>query len=262
MHRIDENTYIDDTLVTCAEYQLFIDEMLEQEKYYQPDHWTSYQFPVGKAREPILGVRYSDAVAFCEWLTSREDGEWIYRLLSEDEVKQYSSEILVDKIRGYWASGIEGMDKQFVWFCPIPANPRSFDIDHIYDPTLILKRTLDLARILEIDIDFTSALDIDRNINLTRDIVDNSLVDKAFNRDLNNSRSILDIAAQLDLARADAINHIFGRALNPSSNPASINNASSSFPLNLFVDIFTLQERIAGRSPAFEGIRLVKERIR
>ena len=27
MQRIDENTYIDDTLVTCAEYQLFIDEM-------------------------------------------------------------------------------------------------------------------------------------------------------------------------------------------------------------------------------------------
>ena len=26
-HRIDEKTYIDDTLVTCAEYQLFIDEM-------------------------------------------------------------------------------------------------------------------------------------------------------------------------------------------------------------------------------------------
>jgi hypothetical protein len=54
--RIDENTYIDDTLVTCAEYQLFIDEMREQDKYYQPDHWTSYQFPEGGARTN-LGVR-------------------------------------------------------------------------------------------------------------------------------------------------------------------------------------------------------------
>lgn len=27
MQRIDENTFIDDTLVTCVEYQLIIDEM-------------------------------------------------------------------------------------------------------------------------------------------------------------------------------------------------------------------------------------------
>jgi hypothetical protein len=57
--RIDENIYIDDTLVTCVEYQLFVDEMREQGKYYQPDHWTSYQFPKGLARESILGVRRS-----------------------------------------------------------------------------------------------------------------------------------------------------------------------------------------------------------
>src|SRR5215216_3807815 len=74
MQRIDENTYIDDTLVTCAEYQLFIDEMRDQGKYFQPDHWTLYQFPEGHAREPILGVRHSDAVMFSEWLTEREIG--------------------------------------------------------------------------------------------------------------------------------------------------------------------------------------------
>ena len=32
--------------------------------------------------------------------------------------------------------------------------------------------------------------------------------------------------------------------------------------LNAYIDILTLKERIAGRSPAFEGIRLVKERVR
>ena len=32
--------------------------------------------------------------------------------------------------------------------------------------------------------------------------------------------------------------------------------------LDIFIDLYTLQERIAGRSPAFEGIRLVKERIK
>lgn len=32
--------------------------------------------------------------------------------------------------------------------------------------------------------------------------------------------------------------------------------------LVLAVHLFTLQERIAGRSPAFEGIRIVKERVK
>ncbi len=32
--------------------------------------------------------------------------------------------------------------------------------------------------------------------------------------------------------------------------------------VDVYLDLLTLQARIAGRSPAFEGIRLVKERIR
>jgi hypothetical protein len=60
--RIDENIHVDDTLVTCTECQLFIDEMREQGKYYQP----SYQFPKGQAQIPILRVRLSDATSFCE----------------------------------------------------------------------------------------------------------------------------------------------------------------------------------------------------
>jgi len=80
MIRIDEYTYIDDSLVTCAEYQLFIDEMREMGKFVQPEHWTSYQFPSGLARTPILGVYPADAVAFCNWLTLREKGEWHFRL--------------------------------------------------------------------------------------------------------------------------------------------------------------------------------------
>src|SRR5215216_2360440 len=85
MQRIDENTYIDDTLVTCAEYQLFIDELREQGKYYQPDHWPSYQFVDKQARQPVLGVRQSDTKAFGAWLTQKEHGEWVYRLPTEQE---------------------------------------------------------------------------------------------------------------------------------------------------------------------------------
>ena len=91
--RIDENTYIDDTLVTCAEYQLFIDEMREQGKYYQPDHWISYQFQEGTGREPILGARHADAIAFCDWLTIRDRMGWRYRLPSMSEARIYPTKL-------------------------------------------------------------------------------------------------------------------------------------------------------------------------
>lgn len=97
--RIDENTYIDDTLVTCAEYQLFIDEMREQGKYYQPDHWTLDQFSEGQALSPILGVRYSDAVAFCEWLTLQGGSKQIFTLLTKEETESYK---LMDTEASYW----------------------------------------------------------------------------------------------------------------------------------------------------------------
>jgi formylglycine-generating enzyme required for sulfatase activity len=76
MYRISENIYIDETLITCAEYQLFIDQRRKKGKYFQPDHWKFQEFPAGQAREPILGVRFSDAKAFCDWLTNRKKDEF------------------------------------------------------------------------------------------------------------------------------------------------------------------------------------------
>jgi formylglycine-generating enzyme required for sulfatase activity len=108
MQRIDENTYIDDTLVTCAEYQLFIDEMRERAKYYQPDHWSSYQFPKGEAQAPIVGVRFSDAKTFCEWLTQREGGEWSFRPPAIGEAEKYKLTNPLHSPLGYWVAGTNG----------------------------------------------------------------------------------------------------------------------------------------------------------
>lgn len=102
--RIDENTYIDDTLVTCAEYQLFIDEMRAQGKYYQPDHWTSSQFPKGQAKKPVLGIRYTDAVAFCEWLSEHENGKWHYRVPAPFEIMDFPLTTVKEISFGYWTS--------------------------------------------------------------------------------------------------------------------------------------------------------------
>jgi hypothetical protein len=114
MVRADEDTYVDNSLITHAEYQLFLDEQRALGKYYQPDHWQDYQFATDHGRVPVVGVRPSDAVAFCEWLTEREAGEWRYRppmpgevdTLPLNQVVQGGSEVGL----GYWALSAEGAE--------------------------------------------------------------------------------------------------------------------------------------------------------
>ncbi len=71
MLRIDENTDIDLRYLSCAEYQLFLDEQRTQNRYLQPDQWADVRFPAGSAKAPVVGLRASDAQAFCAWLTQR-----------------------------------------------------------------------------------------------------------------------------------------------------------------------------------------------
>jgi hypothetical protein len=64
---------LDDTYITCAEYQLFVDHMREKEgRDYQPDHWTTYTFDSGESLKPIVGIRGQDALQFCNLLN------WLY----------------------------------------------------------------------------------------------------------------------------------------------------------------------------------------
>lgn len=70
--RLSENVEIDTSYISCAEYQLFIDEKRAAGEYRQPDHWRESRFVDGMAQQPMVGVRLSDAIAFCEWLTERE----------------------------------------------------------------------------------------------------------------------------------------------------------------------------------------------
>ena len=89
--RIDDTTEIDTDFITCAEYQLFLDEMRTQGEYYQPDHWTAYTFfettPKLSATDPVLGVRAEDAKAFVIWLNKREKAA--YRLPTPTEAKEF-----------------------------------------------------------------------------------------------------------------------------------------------------------------------------
>jgi hypothetical protein len=80
MERIAEGYYAANSLLTCAEYQLFLDDLGETAIQRAPDHWPAAHYPDGTARQPVLGVRMEDAQAYCAWLTERLRGEWEIRL--------------------------------------------------------------------------------------------------------------------------------------------------------------------------------------
>ncbi len=233
MQRIDENTYIDDTLVTCAEYQLFIDEMREQGKYYQPDHWTSYQFPTGQARTPVLGVRPSDAKTFCVWLSQLQSGEWYYRLPNSVEANQLSLHVFSLPF-GYWTTRLNDQ-YQFTWMGTAPVNPRNINVVIPFDRERNFDKDIASACNDGLDLDRQIAIAHKRNLDTDLDYY----LALTFARNIDRTKYI---SYSLDLAQDNIL--IF------------------SWALNLYIDLLTLQERIAGRSPAFEGIRLVKERIR
>ncbi|HEY0544294.1 MAG TPA: SUMF1/EgtB/PvdO family nonheme iron enzyme [Pyrinomonadaceae bacterium] len=96
--RIDERREIDLQYLTCAEYQLFLDDSQAEGKNYQPDHWTDSRFPAGTASHPVRGVRPEDAEAFCAWLT-RWSGDARYRLPTSAEAEKYP---VAEKMMAAW----------------------------------------------------------------------------------------------------------------------------------------------------------------
>ena len=314
--RIDENTYIDDTLVTCAEYQLFVDEMREQGKFYQPDHWTSYQFPTGQARWPVLGVRHSDAAAFCEWLTIKYQNNWLFRIPSWSEFEKNIPGLELTGV-GYWTKErafiTRTMSDPYPNYRRLPEN----SIDNIEAAFKVVEKNLGIpnyiylirnvlysgstktdrgtpsyqARIsgcLPLDIEpyfilehlITSAINLDLNLNL-QDFRTNighhqQLEEFNFEDAINHAQSYQagddNNLIKNFTALFDEINKNEPKLIQFSVNLKLFDNADKKndailaivrdFLIYFCIDIFTLSERIAGRSPAFEGIRLVKERIR
>ncbi|NEP09906.1 MAG: SUMF1/EgtB/PvdO family nonheme iron enzyme [Symploca sp. SIO2C1] len=99
---LDDNVEIDLSYITCAEYQLFIDEKRQAGKNRQPDHWKDYRFPPGDAQKPITGVRASDAKKFCEWLTQQYSSlGFSYRLPTLTEAEKYPA---TEKLIGCWCN--------------------------------------------------------------------------------------------------------------------------------------------------------------
>jgi hypothetical protein len=260
--RIDENTYIDDTLVTCAEYQLFIDEMREQGKYYQPDHWTSYQFPEGAAKEPILGVRHSSAAAFCEWLTQRAESGWNYCLPNQKDVRDPKLPVYKGDPLSYWINP----KFEFMWVGNVPTDARRIAISFTHEHKLVHELTDALARARNLCFDMDQTFARHRTLQQGGKNVYDVDTESIWYLLLNfpSARTLRHDHTQILttlLALAQGIhNKVHDRYI--SNTLRATFKRALDLALDIYIDIITLQERIAGRSPAFEGIRLVKERIR
>ncbi len=78
LREIDENLEIDTSYITCAEYQLFIDERLNSQSHFQ----------LGSGKRAITGISWQNAFEFCNWLSlTNSDGVSYYRLPSRNEVQ-------------------------------------------------------------------------------------------------------------------------------------------------------------------------------
>lgn len=77
---ITQAYYLGKYKVTNAEYKRFLDETSRK----APSYWKNGTYPEGKAEHPVVNVSYSDAVAYCQWLSAKYDN-WNFRLPTEAE---------------------------------------------------------------------------------------------------------------------------------------------------------------------------------
>jgi energy-coupling factor transporter ATP-binding protein EcfA2 len=249
MYVLNEQAFIDTALVTHAEYQLFLNEQRRQGKYYQPDHWIDFTFPAGQGRQPALGMRRSDAKAFCAWLSEQEGAIWRYRLPDEKDLAQVDQGIWRDfsQDTGYWIEG----ERRFVWSQGQPSLSLSRNIQAIFtnalDPDITRALEIDPALVRALDLDITHGLDLDHDIARVHDLVrdlthisqraryltstsqrDIALVSvrarsvRALDLDRNVSDRNLALAATLDLIRSHALAFTFDRTQDLALPRASV----------------------------------------
>ncbi len=166
-----EDIVMDEDCISMAEYQLFVDERKGKGENNQPDHWTTYQFPRGQAKSPVVGVRDEDADAFVSWLNKKQTSAFEYRLPSMEEAKKYPG-----SARGSIALWCKDTEKD-LWLDHVPEehiqsfqntllhldtevqnqNPISLPQGRLSDVFRFRARALDLGRALALDLDLALA---------------------------------------------------------------------------------------------------------
>ncbi|MGC4785041.1 NACHT domain-containing protein [Micromonospora zamorensis] len=80
---LKRDRFIGRSEISFLEYQYFLDSTDDSRV---PDHWTSEVFPAGMDNEPVVGIRYEDAEAFCEWMKAETLQTAAIRLPRADEL--------------------------------------------------------------------------------------------------------------------------------------------------------------------------------
>ena len=258
MVHLHGETFIDTSLVTCAEYQLFLDEQHAEGRNYRPDHWNTPSFAAGHGRASILGVRASDAQTFCHWLTKRDPGAWQYRLPSESERQRLETDqSMITKLvpeTGYWID--EG--KAFAWvrnvrpqFISIDKKVKNFlarDRDRDRDRTLALDLDLALDRTHALDLKIDRAHALDFDLDLARDLARDFDLDLVFPladlRDYVRARDLARILARViehdlvrDLVRVIEHDYVRAPARTYISRPAIEDASALSRDLAIAIDL-------------------------
>ncbi len=117
---LDGSSAIDTSYITCAEYQLFIDERKKLGKNHQPLDWKTDAVVSEDILKPITGVKASDAEAFCAWLTQHPQHfkpEFKYRIPTLQEAEEFlPMETEEENLVGYWCQ--ENLTSRMVYLEP------------------------------------------------------------------------------------------------------------------------------------------------
>ncbi len=289
--RLNEVMDISDSYVSCAEYQLFIDDMLAEGIYRQPDHWPGTSFTNGSARLPVSGVRASDASEFCKWLTRRmkERGHanYIFRLPTAEEAASAAisprgdrfDSLRVDTV-GTWTGGIPKV---------VGAGPtaRAAQQDLLVELIRVLpdRRVANigefdyLSEVAELATSKAFDLDLERAADLAGSPGRGAHRELVFTLNLIARRAhALDEEATLTSFRNRLLGEMFDykrrsgslyiersrgteRARALSLVQDDLKSWYSGEKAEILLILVALEERIKGNLPAWEGIRIVRERI-
>lgn len=243
LQQIDDRREIDLKFVTCAEYQLFLDDVRAQKEHRQPDHWADTKFPEGAAGRPVSGVRAEDAAAFCEWLTRRQGGDLYFRLPRADEAREFPAEATN---LAAWCH--DGDEFRVAGLTPAEEQEIRQQLGGVSELPLpsILERALDLAlprgpslaRATGFEVDFPrdhsfprgrlrdlpQAVGLARALDLSLTLPRGRVLDlaRALALDLTDARSF---ALARDLALDVSISHLFARDLSVDINNTATTRA-------------------------------------
>ncbi len=264
--------------ITNAEYQLFVEESQAQNRYYQPPHWQSYRFEQGRAWQPIRGVTYNAASNFSYWLGNRHKGSYEYRLPTQEAAAESPLPGLPDlatwlqngELAGLADTSRQALKAQVNLITGFPdlARDRARALDLALDRALARARSagdeFEMVTTLIMGERFEEALQRVREINQpTFNTLDQRTA--ALIIDLLEMR-LADTFPALSQAHRRYVNHYveyvligLGQLEQEEKQPGEYDELKELLQ-KVAGWVKMVEARIKGELPAWEGIRIVRER--